>query len=156
MKFSKTAAMTSAVLATTAAAVFSASPASAYTTVRSFGMQQNLPDATGASVTGWTVSDLRPSDDQIAHPVSGQLWEATATATAVQGTATPVVSDFNARATNGQNYRAIFTAPTANGVNPTPLPQGNATTGEVYFDVVGPPPDSVVFNNGAQDLLIWK
>lgn len=155
MKFHKTAAITSAVLATTAAAVLSASPASAYTTVRSFGMQQNLPDATGANVTGWTVSDLRPSDDQIPHPVAGQLWEATATATAVQGTATPVVSDFNARTANGQSYRAVFTAPTAQGVNPAPLAQGDATTGEVYFDVVGPAPDTVVFNNGAQDLLIW-
>ncbi|MGV0741520.1 MPT63 family protein [Mycolicibacterium sp. XJ870] len=155
MKTTKTAAMTSAVLATSAAALLTASPASAYTTVRSFGMQQDLPDATGMSVTGWTVSDLRPSDDQIPHPVAGQLWEATTTATAVQGTVTPVITDFNARAESGQNYRALFTVPTTQGVNPTPLTQGNATTGGVYFDVVGPAPDSVVFSNGVEDLLIW-
>lgn len=72
-----------------------------------------------------------------------------------QGTVAPVVSDLNARAANGQTYRVLANVATPQGVNPSPIGQGARTTGKVYFDVTGAAPNSVVYNNGVQDLLIW-
>jgi hypothetical protein len=51
----------------------------------------------------------------------------------------PITSLFNARAESGQNYRVI----------------GGAIPGKVYFDVVGDTPNSVVYNDGVQDLMVW-
>ena len=34
-------------------------------------------------------------------------------------------------------------------------PPGGSTTGKLYFDVVGDTPNSVVYNDGVQDLLVW-
>jgi hypothetical protein len=45
---------------------------------------------------------------------------------------------------------------TPQGVNPAALGQGQRSTGKLYFDVVGAAPNSVVYNNGVQDLLIWQ
>jgi Domain of unknown function (DUF1942) len=42
----------------------------------------------------------------------------------VQGLVTPAIPFFNARADNGQNYRALFQAPAPEGISGTPLPQG--------------------------------
>jgi hypothetical protein len=87
--------------------------------------------------------------------VYGTLWEATASDEAIQGNATPIVSNFNARARSGETYRALFQVATPQGVNPSTLAQGQKTTGKVYFDVTGDTPDSVVYNTGDQDVLIW-
>jgi hypothetical protein len=51
----------------------------------------------------------------------------------------PMAALFNARAESGQNYRII----------------GGGIPGKIYFDVVGDTPNSVVYNDGAQDLLVW-
>ncbi|MFS0900831.1 DUF1942 domain-containing protein, partial [Mycolicibacterium litorale] len=64
-------------------------------------------------------------------------------------------SDFNARAKNGETYRALWQVATPQGVNPATLGQGQQTTGKLYFDVTGAQPDSVVYNDGGQDLLVW-
>src|SRR6185369_6090494 len=85
----------------------------------------------------------------------GTLWEATATDEAIQGSVTPIVSNLNARAANGDNYRVLFQVATPQGVNPATLAQGQKTTGKVYFDVTGATPDSVVYNAGGRDLLLW-
>ena len=87
--------------------------------------------------------------------MAGTLWEATATDEAIQGGATPIVSNLNARAKSGQTYRVLFGVATPQGVNPSTLAQGEKTTGKVYFDVTGDTPDSVVYNAGGQDLLVW-
>ena len=87
--------------------------------------------------------------------MSGTLWEATATDEALQGAVTPIVSNLNARATDGGTYRALFQVATPEGVNPSTLPPGQKTTGKVYFDVTGENPDSVVYNAGGRDLLVW-
>jgi Domain of unknown function (DUF1942) len=71
------------------------------------------------------------------------------------GGATPIVSNLNARAKSGQTYRAPFGVATPQGVNPSTLAPGEKTTGKVYFDVTGETPDSVVYNAGGQDLLVW-
>ena len=109
----------------------------------------------GNVVQGWTITDLKASTDQIPYPVAGTLWEATATDQAIEGSATPIVSNLNARAKSGETYRVLFGVATPQGVNPATIAQGQQTTGKVYFDVVGDTPDSVVYNAGGHDLLVW-
>jgi hypothetical protein len=106
-------------------------------------------------VQRWTVSSLNKSTDEIPYPVQGTLWEATATDEALQGTAVPIVSNLNARGRNGENYRVLFQVATPQGVNPAALAQGEMASGKVYFDVTGDMPDSVVYNAGGDDLLVW-
>jgi hypothetical protein len=55
---------------------------------------------------------------------------------------------FNARAESGQSYPVI-------GGGVAPAPPGGQTNGTLYFDVVGDTPNSVVYNDGTQDLLVW-
>jgi hypothetical protein len=119
------------------------------------GTPQQLVSANGAVVTSYTITDLKPSYDVVPYQVHGQLWQATASANAVSGTTLPVVSDFNARAATGENYRAIFNVPLAQGINPSPLPQGASETGHLYFDVTGPVPNSVVYTSGTENALTW-
>jgi hypothetical protein len=139
-----------AVTIATAATAVAASP-----TVGGFGTREQLFDDGGAVITGWTVTDFRPSSDTIPYPVAGRLYEATAAVEADQGTVTPTVPNFNARATGGETYRALYDVATPQGFNPSALPAGAKSTGKIYFDVTGAIPDSVVYNDGAQDLLIW-
>jgi hypothetical protein len=139
-----------AVTIATAATAVAASP-----TVGGFGTREQLFDDGGAVITGWTVTDFRPSSDTIPYQAAGRLYEATAAVEADQGTATSTVPNFNARATDGETYRALYDVATPQGVNPSALPAGAKSTGKIYFDVTGAIPDSVVYNDGAQDLLIW-
>jgi hypothetical protein len=144
-----------AAAAAVAAAGIVAAPVSSAedATTTSVGSQAKLVD--GNVVQGWTITDLRPSSDAIPYPVAGTLWEATATDEAIQGAATPIVSNLNARARSGQTYRVLFGVATPQGVNPATLGQGEKTTGKVYFDVTGDSPDAVVYSAGGQDLLAW-
>ncbi|MCG7609718.1 MPT63 family protein, partial [Mycobacterium sp. CnD-18-1] len=103
----------------------------------------------------WTVTDLKPSTDTINYTPRGTLWEVTATNEALQGSVTPIVSNFNVRAADGQNYRALFQVPSQQGVNPATLAQGQKTSGKIYFDVTGDQPTSVVYNAGGNDVLVW-
>jgi hypothetical protein len=61
----------------------------------------------------------------------------------------PVVAMFNARRRGRSNYRVIANA------GPDAAPPGGSSSGILYFDVVGPVPNSVVLNDGGQDLLAW-
>jgi Domain of unknown function (DUF1942) len=117
------------------------------------GSQAKLVD--GNVIQGWTITDLKASTDEIPYLVAGTLWEATATDEAIQGSATPIVSNLNARARSGQTYRVLFGVATPQGVNPATLAPGQKTTGKVYFDVTGDAPDAVVYSTGDQDLLAW-
>jgi hypothetical protein len=160
MKNRRVACVTAAALAATAA--ISAPTASAWwpfdgqgPTVEKFGSQGTLVDAGGAVVQGWTVTDLRPSSDVIPYPVQGRLWEASATDTAIKGSVTPIIPDMNARAANGDGYRVIWNVALEKGINPSTLAEGARTSGKLYFDVTATNPNSVVYNNNAQDLLIW-
>ena len=130
-----------------------ASPAGPTVQTQALGSQGKLVE--GAVIQGWTITNLMPSSDVIPYPVTGTLWEATATDQAIQGSATPIVSNLNARAADGQTYRSLFEVATAQGVNPSTLAQGQETSGKVYFDVTGASPDSVVYHAGGQDLLVW-
>ena len=112
------------------AAPFAFADDSAVTTA-ALGSQAKLDN--GNVVQGWTVTDLKPSTDTIPYQVHGTLWEVTATNEALQGSVTPIVSNFNARAADGENYRALFQVATAQGVNPATIGQGEKTSGKVYF-----------------------
>lgn len=156
MKFTKTLAATAAVAAAGSIGfVIGAPTAAADATTQTLGTQGKLVDGAGNVAQGWTISNLKPSSDVIPHPVYGTLWEATATDEAVQGGVTPIVSNLNARARSGDTYRVLFGAATPQGINPATLAEGEKTSGKVYFDVTGDTPDSVVYNAGGQDLLIW-
>ncbi|WP_099020914.1 MPT63 family protein [Mycolicibacterium palauense] len=121
--------------------------------VHTFGQPAELVN--GDVVQAWTVTNLKPSADVIPYRVAGTLWEATATDTAVRGTVQPIVSNLNARARSGQTYRVLFGVATPQGVNPAALAQGEQTSGKVYFDVVGPAPETVVYNSMGTDLAQW-
>ena len=115
--------------------VAAVAPASAASNIKPFGQEETLLDpATGAPMITYTVDGLNPSSDAVPH--NGQLYEATVTAV---GPAAPMVPMFNARAESGANYRVI----------------GGGVPGKLYFDVVGDVPNSVVYNDGVQDLLTW-
>jgi hypothetical protein len=153
MKITNALATAAAVAAAGSVGIIGAPIASADDATTTIGSQAKLMD--GNVVQGWTITDLKTSTDPIPYPVAGTLWEATATDEAIQGSATPIVSNLNARAKSGQTYRVLFGVATPQGVNPATLAQGEKTTGKVYFDVTGDTPDSVVYDAGGQDLVVW-
>jgi hypothetical protein len=140
-----------AVAVTTAVFGLGAMPvASATSNIQVFGIEETLKDFNGPLI-GYTVSKFMPSSDPVAYPVAGRLYEATVMANAIQGTVVPTVSFFNARAESGQNYRVLESVSTIGG----PIGPGGSSTGKIYFDVVGDTPNSVVFNDGGEDILGW-
>ena len=158
MKFSRigtTAVATVAAAAGVGIASAPAASADAYPVFKKFGNQERLNDSDGAVITGWTVSNLRPSNDPIPYQPRGHLWEADATVKAIRGNVQPIIPDFNARAANGDNYPELGNVATAQGMNPAVVNQGDQRSGKLYFDVVGPNPDSVVYDAGGNDLLFW-
>jgi Domain of unknown function (DUF1942) len=129
--------------------------ADGYPIVQQFGSEEIV--STGGNnqgVVGWTVNNLRLSSDSIDLPVQGHLWEATATLRYVRGGCSlPYSSRFNARASNGQDYPELASA---NASEPMArVCPGGQSTGKLYFDVVGPDPDSVVYRSDFTDLLVW-
>ncbi|MGE2834266.1 MPT63 family protein [Mycobacterium sp. SMC-4] len=137
-----------------AALAFTGAPvAGADADVKHLGQPGELVN--GMIIQHWTITGLKPSTDSIPYQPAGTLWEATATDEAVSGSATPIISNLNARAKNGETYRVLFGVATEQGVNPSPIAQGQKTTGKIYFDVTGEQPDSVVYNDGAADLIVW-
>lgn len=151
-----------AVLSATAAVVVATATigtptAFADTKVTTFGTWERLRDANGAVITAWIVYDLEPSDDTIpGYALAGQLWEASAAVTPIRGTVTPIIPNLNARTDTGQNYRVLWQAYAPNGISGETLTQGDKSKGEIYFDVTGPPPTKVVYNNGVEDLIVWQ
>jgi hypothetical protein len=153
LKITTITALAATVATSGAVGIISTPIALAETSTQTIGSQGKLFD--GNVIQAWTISNLKPSTYVIPHQVSGTLWEATATDQAMQGAATPIVSNLNASAQSGQTYRALFGVATPQGVNPATLGPGEETTGKVYFDVTGDKPDSVVYNAGGQDFLVW-
>ena len=114
--------------------------ASAANNIKPFGQQETLNEI------GYTVKGLKPSSDPVPH--NGQLYSATVTVEGLGGWGNPIVGFFNARAESGANYRVI-------GGGVPSAPPGGTTTGKLYFDVVGDVPNSVVYNDGTQDVMAW-
>jgi hypothetical protein len=125
-------------------------PAWATSNIKELGVQETVKDINGP-LTGYTVTGLMPSSDPVPYPVAGRLYEATVKTDALVGTVVPAPALFNARAENGDNYRSLANVASLGG----PVGQGGSSTGKVYFDVVGSTPNSVVFNNGFEDILGW-
>jgi Domain of unknown function (DUF1942) len=156
MKVNKTAVKTAIVAGGIAAtSVFAAATASAAPpNIQPFGASEPLID--GALVTNYTVNNLQPSNAAIpGYTPKGTLYQADVTARSDGGMVTPMVNDFIARGPNGQNYRVIDKVQAPGSLNPAPIPQGSESTGTLYFDVTGAPPNGVVYNDGMQDILIW-
>ena len=129
--------------------------ASATANVAELGGTQQLQS--GGVTVAYTVEELEPADDTITNAeVKGQLWEASVTVRAVDGSVTPVIPFFNTRAADGTNYRVLFTAVGEEALSGATLSQGQEAEGNVYFDVTGPAPAQVVYNDGVADLLIWQ
>ena len=156
MKFTSNA-MKSVIGAAGIAAVgaFTAATASAAPpNIQGFGTSQQLIE--GPLITNYTVSNLQPSNAAIpGYTPKGTLYQADVTARSDGGLVTPMVNDFIARGPNGQNYRVIDKVQAPGSLNPAPIQQGSESTGTLYFDVTGAPPNGVVYNEGTQDILIW-
>ena len=90
-----------------------------------------------------------------AYPVTGKLWEATATVNAVSGPVTPAISQFNAVTPNQAIYRVLWQSASPTNISGATIPQGARSTGKIHFDVTGAAPTTVTMNNGMEDLLIW-
>ena len=156
MKITKVMMTALAILATAAIGLVAAPSAMAYPTAGKFGSHLTMTDTVGQVVLGWTVSNLRPSSETIpGYPVAGQVWEATASVKADKGSVTPAIPQFNARAADGTNYRVLWEAATPNGISGATIAEGEQSDGKIFFDVTGPPPNSVALNNGIEDLLVW-
>ncbi len=156
MKFTTTTVKTAIGAAGIAAAsvVAAGTAAAAPPNIQGFGTSEPLID--GPLVTTYTVSNLRPSDAAIpGYTPKGTLYQADVTARSDGGLVTPMVNDFIARGPNGQNYRVIDKVAAPGSLNPAPIPQGSESTGTLYFDVTGAPPNGVVYNDGMQDVLMW-
>lgn len=133
MKIRKLAASVGIAAVAVVAAAGTAAPASAANDIKPFGVPESLEDVYGNPMITYTVQGLRPSSDAVFH--NGRLYEASVTS---EG-GVPIAGLFNARAESGQNYRIV----------------GGGIPGKIYFDVVGDTPNSVVYNDGVQDLLVW-
>src|SRR3984893_13143675 len=137
-----------------AVSLAAAGTASAAPNIQGFGTSEPLID--GPLVTTYTVSNLQPSNIAIpGFTPKGTLYQADITAKSDGGVVTPMVRDFSARGPNGQTYKLIDKVEVPNGLNPAPIPQGNESTGTLYFDVTGAPPNGVAYNDGGRDVLIW-
>lgn len=131
--------------------------AAAYPITGKLGNELTMIDSVGQVNLGWKVSDLKSSADTVipGYPATGQVWEATATVNAIRGPVTPAISQFNARTGDGINYRVLWQAAGPDTISGATIPEGQQSSGKIYFDVTGPPPTIVAMNNGMEDLLIW-
>ena len=133
MKVNKLAGVVAATAIAFSFGAVTAAPAGAANNIKEFGQPEPLNDVYGNPMITYTVEGLRPSSDAVFH--NGRLYEAMVT----NDGGVPVAALFNARAESGQNYRIV----------------GGGIPGKIYFDVVGDTPNSVVYNDGVQDLLVW-
>ncbi len=122
--------------------------------VQGFGATEQAVD--GPLIADYTVSNLRPSDVTIpGFQPAGQLYQADVTVKSDAGTVRPHISRFAARAFNGTVYQVVNNGPVPNGLDPSPIDQGQQTSGELYFDVTGQRPVGVVYTDNTDDFLVW-
>jgi len=137
---------------------FGASPiASARTDgMGDFGSPERLVDADGAVVQEWTVTDLKKSTDTApGYPLAGELWEATATVAAISGTVTPIIPNLRATTMRGDSYQVLWQVASPQGLAGASLPQGQTSTGKVYFDVTSTDPHMVTYTGSGTQRLMW-
>ena len=107
------------------------------------------------------MHDLQPSDSDVLSvpltanvPLAGDLWQATTSVAVVRGSVVPGMQYFNARSAEGQNYRVLVQT-FAPDLSVSPLDGGRNNTGRIYFDVTGPPPTEVVYEDGEHGPMVW-
>src|ERR1700740_3826160 len=106
----------------------------AYPVNGQLGSELTMTDSVGQVELTWTVSDLKSSADTVpGYPVAGQLWEATATVKSVRGPVTPAISQFNARATSGVNYRVLWQGSGPTQISGATTPPGAEGDGQYIF-----------------------
>lgn len=138
-----------AVAGVTTAAILTVTPAVAAPESVPFGQSAEITDNGG--VIDYTVAKVQPSGH------NDGIWYSEVTAKSVQGTVTPVIANFNARAGDSETYW-VMKGNEVDGLPDTPIAQGTETTGRLYFDVRdGAAPDSVVYRDAAGvEKAIWK
>lgn len=121
------------------------------------GSHQSLVDAGGAVAQDWTLTDLHASTDTTpGYPLTGHLWEATATVRAVSGMVTPVIPNFAAMGADHRTYPVLWQLASPTGLSAATLTEGQTSTGKVYFDVTGTNPAAVVYNTGGpKPAMMW-
>jgi hypothetical protein len=112
--------------------------ASAADNIKIYGEEETLNGPNSQPYIGYTVYPMRPSNDPVPH--NGQLYAAKLMINPYGGSADPVISRFGARAQSGVYYPSIG---------------GASNMNKLYFDVVGDVPNSVVWNDGVRDILVW-
>lgn len=152
--------MTKTVLAAAVLAAIPVTIAPAATAVSpmvgKLGSTLQATDTVGQVGYSWRVADLKPSSDTMpGYPVAGKVWESTATVTAIRGSVTPAISQFNAVAPDRASYRVLWQVAAPNAISGATIPQGQQATGKIYFDVTGAQPTTVTMNNGMEDLMVW-
>ena len=112
--------------------------ASAADNIKIYGEEETLNGPNSQPYIGYTAYTLRPSSDPVPH--NGQLYSAKIKVNGYGGNADPMIGRFGARALSGAYYPSIW---------------GASNMNKVYFDVVGDVPNSVVWNDGTRDILVW-
>ena len=138
MNTSKLVGTVAAVVVAMGVGVGMAAPASAADNIKIFGEQERLNGPNSQPYIGYTVFALKPSTAPVPH--NGKLYSATLMIDGFGGNTDPMIGRFGARTEDGIFYPAI----------------GGASNGSMlFFDVVGPVPNSVVWNDGVRDILAW-
>lgn len=116
-----------------------------------FGSQQQVAD--GGGLQEWTVSELRKSADSApGYPLAGQLWEASASVTAISGASTPIIPRFSAVNRTGA-YPVLWQMASPRGISGATIAEGQTATGTLYFDVTGTDPVAVTHTGGSATLM---
>lgn len=134
MKTQKLAGAVAAVVLAMGVGAATSAPASATDNIKIFGEKEHLNNPDGTPYVTYIVDDLGPSNDPVPH--NGKLYAASLNVTGFPA----MIERFGARAEDGAFYPAIW---------------GASNMGKLYFDVVGPVPNSVVWNDGVRDILAW-
>jgi Domain of unknown function (DUF1942) len=138
VRITKLAGIAAATAITFGIGVVNVAPALATDNIKTFGEQERLNGPNGLPYIGYTVNNLAPSTDPVAH--NGTLYAATLMVDGFGGNTNPMIERFGARPQSGAFYPAIW---------------GASNMGKLYFDVVGDVPNSVVWNDGIRDILAW-
>lgn len=138
MNVTKSAAAVLAAAVTFGMGAVNIAPASAADNIKIFGEQERLNGPNSQPYIGYTVFPLKPSTAPVPH--NGQLYSANLVIDGFGGNTDPMISRFGARSESGIFYPSIW---------------GASNGSKLYFDVVGPVPNSVVWNDGVRDILAW-
>ena len=138
MNITKMAGIVAATAVTFGFGAVNLAPAWATDNIKPFGEQEPLNGPNSLSYIAYTVKNLAPSSDPVPH--NGRLYAARLFVDGFGGNTNPMIERFGARTESGIFYPAI---------------PGASNLGKLYFDVVGPVPNSVVWNDGIRDVLAW-